>query len=128
MALEAAVVTRHRILIVEDDAEMRLLLDALLRKNGYETRFALDAAAAMLEARREQPDLILLDLGLPAGGGFVVLDRLRSNTRLAAVPVIVVSGRDQQANEQRALDAGARAYVRKPWDDDELLALIRVQL
>lgn len=67
---------------------------------------------------------MILDLGLPAGDGFVVLERFRANAYLAVIPVIVVSGLDIQGNKARALEAGARAYLQKPWDDSELLAII----
>jgi CheY-like chemotaxis protein len=72
------------------------------------------------------PDLIILDLGLPAGDGHVVLERLRStvNTDLGGIPVVVVSGRDLRGNKERALKGGAKAFLQKPWDDDELLSLI----
>ncbi len=116
--------TPSKILIVEDDADVRLGYQLLLRAHGYSTCFAADSMAAVSEARKQSPDLILLDLGLPAGDGFLVLQRLRTNLQLALIPVIVVSARDVQNNRQRALDAGARAYFRKPWNDDELLHAI----
>jgi DNA-binding response OmpR family regulator len=68
--------------------------------------------------------VIVLDLGLPAGDGFVVLERLRANMQLQMVPVIVVSGRDLPVNKERVLLLGAKAFVQKPWNDNELLALI----
>ena len=114
----------RKILIVEDDADVSLGYQILLRAHGYETVLAADSSAAVSEAHRHQPDLIILDLGLPAGDGFVVLDRLRANTYLSVIPVVVVSGRDLRANKDRALAAGARAFVQKPWNDSELLALI----
>ena len=114
-----------KILIVEDDADVRLGYQVLLRAHHYDVSFAADSVSAISEARKREPDLILLDLGLPAGDGFVVLDRFRAITRLSVIPVIVVSARDHHGNEDRALKAGARAYVQKPWDDQVLLALIR---
>lgn len=117
-----------KILVVEDDGDVRLGYHILLRAHHYQTCFAADSVAAISEARRERPDLILLDLGLPGGDGFVVLERLRMNTNLGVIPVVVVSARDHHANETRSLDAGARAYVQKPWDDDVLLSLIRREL
>jgi two-component system KDP operon response regulator KdpE len=117
--------TNKKILIVEDDADVRLGYAVLLKAHHYSTCFASDAAAAISEARKSEPDLILLDLGLPAGDGFVVLDRLRSNMNLATIPIIVVSARDAHANKDRALKAGARAFLQKPWNDSELLALVR---
>lgn len=117
-----------KILVVEDDADVRLGYQILLRGRGYATCFAADSLAAVSEARKQAPDLILLDLGLPAGDGFVVLQRLRANLQLALIPVIVVSARDAHANRQRALDAGARAYFQKPWNDEELLHAIALAL
>jgi DNA-binding response OmpR family regulator len=114
----------QKILIVEDDADVRLGYRVLLKANNYETFFAADSMSAVSEARKHQPDLILLDLGLPAGDGFIVLERFRTNTNLSMIPVIVVSARDLQGNKERALKAGAKAFVQKPWNDTELLALI----
>jgi two-component system KDP operon response regulator KdpE len=119
--------SNKKILIVEDDADVRLGYGVLLRAHGYDTFFAVDAVSAITEARNHQPDLIILDLGLPACYGFMVLERFSADTCLARIPVIVVSGRDLFGvfgNRERALNAGAKAYLQKPWDDDELLALI----
>lgn len=117
--------SQKKILVVEDDADVRLGYKVLLTAHQYETYFAADSVSAVSEARKHRPDLILLDLGLPAGDGFIILERFRANTYLALIPVIVVSARDQYDYEQRALEAGAKAYVQKPWNDKELLALIR---
>ena len=117
--------SNKKILVVEDDADVRLGYHILLKANHYDTFFAVDAVEALSEARKHQPDLIVLDLGLPAGDGFVVLDRFRANTSLAMIPVVVVSARDHHGNKDRALKAGAAAYIQKPWNDDELLLIIR---
>jgi DNA-binding response OmpR family regulator len=114
-----------KILIVEDDADVRLGLNARLRASGYDTVFAADAMAAVVEARRERPDLILLDLGLPAGDGFVVIDRLRANAHLSCIPIVVVSAKPAQAYAERALKAGASAFLQKPVDNVLLLRTIR---
>jgi DNA-binding response OmpR family regulator len=116
--------SNKKILIVEDDADVRLGYQILLKANHYDTFFAADGTAAISEGHKVQPDLILLDLGLPAGDGFVVLERLKTNLQLAVTPVIVVSGRDLSGNRERALRLGARAFLQKPWDDSELLELI----
>jgi DNA-binding response OmpR family regulator len=116
--------TAHKLLIIEDDADVRLGYRVLLSAHGYDTCFAVDAMSAISVARNEAPDLILLDLGLPAGDGYLVLERFRANTRLMDIPVIVVSARDQHGHKDRALAAGARAYLQKPWNDDVLLGLI----
>ena len=116
--------SNKKILVVEDDADVRLGYQVLLKANHYDTCFAADSLTAISEARKHQPDLIILDLGLPAGDGFVVLERFRSNTYLRMTPVIVVSARDVRANRERSIRAGAKAFLQKPWDDVELLALI----
>ena len=120
--------SNKRILIVEDDADVRLGYQVLLKANHYDTFFAADSTSAVSEARRHQPDLIILDLGLPAGDGFIVLERFKANMNLAVIPVIVVSARDLRGNKERALKAGAKAFVQKPWNDNELLALISEEL
>jgi CheY-like chemotaxis protein len=116
--------SNKKILVVEDDADVRLGYQVLLRANNYDTFFAADANGAISEARKREPDLIILDLGLPAVDGFVVLERLRADPNLAMIPVVVVSARDSHGNRERALTAGARAYVQKPWNDSELLRTI----
>ena len=120
--------TNKKILVVEDDADVRLGYHVLLKANYYDTFFAIDSVSAIGEARKQVPDLIILDLGLPAGDGFVVMQRLRNNTSLFGIPVIVVSARDIKANKDRALKAGAKAFFQKPWNDNELLAVIRALL
>jgi DNA-binding response OmpR family regulator len=117
--------SNKKILIVEDDADVRLGYKVLLTAHHYDTIFAGDGLAAVSEAIKHQPDLILLDLGLPAGDGFILLERFRANMNLSLIPVIVVSARDLHGNKERALKAGAKAFVQKPWNDNELLALIR---
>jgi DNA-binding response OmpR family regulator len=116
--------SNKKILIVEDDSDVRLGYHVMLKAHQYDTFFGTDAVSAVAETRKHQPDLILLDLGLPAGDGFVVMERLRAKPEWARIPVIVVSGRDVAANKERSLRAGAKAFVQKPWDDNELLALI----
>ena len=116
--------SNKKILVVEDDADVRLGYNVLLKAHHYDTFFAADGLAALSEARKHEPDLIILDLGLPLGDGFVVLERLRANTYFALIPVVVVSARDIHGNKERALKAGARAFIHKPWNDDELLRII----
>jgi DNA-binding response OmpR family regulator len=117
-----------KILIVDDDPDVRYGLQVRLKANHYDTFFAADAISSMSEARRCEPDLIILDLGLPAGDGFIVMERLKQMHSLALIPVIVVSARDTGANQKRALKAGAKAFLQKPVDDAELLAVIRKAL
>jgi len=117
--------SNKKILIVDDDPDVRLGLNVRLKANHYDTFFAGDALSSMTEARKHEPDLIILDLGLPAGDGFVVMERLKAIPALAVIPIIVVSARDVLANRERALKAGAKAYLQKPVDNSELLKMIR---
>jgi DNA-binding response OmpR family regulator len=114
-----------KILIVDDDEYLLLGLAAKLKANGYAVVTAMDGVAAIASARRETPDLIILDLGLPAGDGFLVLERLRTMTDLLATPVIVLSAWDPINNKQRSLKAGAVAFFQKPPDNREFLSAIR---
>jgi two-component system, OmpR family, KDP operon response regulator KdpE len=119
---------RPKILLVDDDPDLLRALRLRLRANNYEVTTASDGYAAIAAAQKERPSLIILDLGLPVGDGFVVLDRLQNSDALAGIPVIVLSARDPQNNEEKALKAGAAAFFQKPADNDELLNVIRVSL
>jgi CheY-like chemotaxis protein len=116
--------SKAKILIVDDDTDMRRALHVRLRAHGYETAFASDGLTATNVALKEAPDLILLDLGLPAGDGFVVMDRFHKNSELSSIPVIVLSARDPQGNEEAARSAGCFAYFQKPADNGELMSTI----
>jgi len=113
-----------KILIVDDDADMRRGLGVRLKANKYDVAFAVDAISAVSAALREKPDLILLDLGLPGGDGFIVMQRLANLAPLMGVPIIVVSAREPSVSEQRSLDAGAQRYFQKPIEVDSLLSAI----
>ena len=120
--------TGKHILIVDDDQPLLVGLTARLKAHGYDVTWATDAVSAISAAVKGKPDLIILDLGLPAGDGFVVLERLRSLTDLSATPVIVLSARDPADNKTRALQGGAIAYFQKPPDNHEFLAAVRQAL
>jgi len=118
----------QKILIVDDDPDLRQALRLRLRANHYNTVNACDGYSAIAQAYKERPDLIILDLGLPAGDGFTVLDRLQRDDNLSEIPVVVLTARDPEANEARALKAGAAAFFQKPVDNGELLDVIRAAL
>ncbi|MEY2412724.1 MAG: hypothetical protein QOD84_1330 [Acidobacteriaceae bacterium] len=117
-----------KILIVDDDEDLLRGLSPRLEANGYTVKYATDAVSAIAVAVREAPDLVILDLGLPAGDGFLVLERMRALANLVKTPVIVLSARDPADNEKRALDAGASIYLQKPADNHEFMAAVREAL
>ena len=116
------------ILIVDDDPDMQRALDVRLRANDYDVICAADGIACIADARKHMPDLIILDLGLPAGNGFRVLELLKANDRLSLIPVIVVSARDRNTSMAPALKAGAEAFLQKPVHISKLLSVIRKAL
>lgn len=119
---------KPKILIVDDDATMRLVLRARLHAKNYEIVFTVDSYQAVSAARREQPNLVILDIGLPGGDGFIVMERLKAIVALACVPVIIVSAEDPQEAEARAIEAGAKAFLQKPVDVEQLVATIEKTL
>jgi DNA-binding response OmpR family regulator len=119
---------KAKILIVDDDPDLRRGLNLRLRANQYDTAYAADGFSAIAMAQKEQPDLIILDLGLPAGDGFVVLERLQQNATLSSIPVIVLTARDPQGTREQTLRAGATAFFQKPVDNGRLLSAIRTTL
>jgi two-component system KDP operon response regulator KdpE len=117
-----------KILIVEDDPDIRKGMSVRLKASGYDTFVASDVVTSLIMARKHVPDLIILDLGLPAGDGFLVIERLKLVPALALIPIIIVSGRTGLPNQELALEAGVKAFLQKPVDNAELLAVIRKTL
>jgi DNA-binding response OmpR family regulator len=115
---------KKKILIVDDDADTRLLVSARLKKNQYDTVFAADALQAISVARQTQPDAIILDLGLPGGHGFIVMQRLRTNTVLANIPVIILTADESLESEFKGLEGGAVAVLHKPVQEETLIAAV----
>jgi two-component system KDP operon response regulator KdpE len=114
-----------KILVIEDEQEIRRFLRASLVHHGYQWVEADTAASGLSQAASNQPDLVILDLGLPDVDGMDVITRLREWSR---VPIIVLSARGREAEKVGALDAGADDYLTKPFSMGELLARIRVAL
>ena len=121
-------INRAKIMVVDDDPDLRQALSLRLRANNFDTVNACDGYSAIALAQKEKPHLIILDLGLPAGDGFSVLKNLQQYPALATIPVIVLTARDAQGNEKRTLGSGAVAFFQKPADNEELLAVIRASL
>jgi CheY-like chemotaxis protein len=120
--------SRKKILIIDDDKDLRAGLNLRLRASNYDAVFAGDGVAAVSEAQRQQPDAILLDLGLPGGDGFLVLERLKSIPRLASIPVLIITARDSKGNQEKAASLGAEAFLQKPFENEELLSALRKAL
>lgn len=115
-------------MIVEDENLQLTALARRLKSAGFEIAAARDGMTATSTARKELPDLILLDLGLSAGDGFVVLQRLQMLLNTGTIPIIVVSSRTPIGNRDAALKAGAIAYIHKPVNMDVLLKTINEAL
>lgn len=114
-----------RILIIDDEIQIRKMLRIALKSVGYEVVEADSVETGLAAAVRQQPDLLVLDLGLPDGDGSALLAELRS---FCKVPVIVLSVRAGDRDKIQALDLGAQDFVTKPFSVEELLARVRAQL
>ena len=114
-----------RVLVVEDDPQIRALIQSTLAVEGYSVQTAVTVSEASALLRHAPPDLLLLDLGLPDGDGAVLVQEVRKQS---ALPILVVSARHQEAQKIALLDAGADDYLTKPFSVAELLARIRVAL
>lgn len=114
-----------RILIVDDEPRNRLLLDAIVGSEGHQSLHAASGADALALAGSESPDLVLLDLMMPAMDGFQVVRQLKANAGTRALPILVVSALDDPAVRQRAIASGADDFLRKPVDRWQLLARVR---
>lgn len=115
---------RATILIVDDDARGRDTLEAILTGLGHELRFAQNGQDALTQARENPPDLILLDIMMPGIDGFEVCRRLRTDSVLAAVPVIMTTALDDKASRIAGIDAGADDFISKPMDRLEIRARV----
>ena len=115
----------QRILIVDDEPNILATLAPLLRSNGYEVLSSMTGRAALDTVDRDQPDLIVLDLGLPDLDGIEVCRQVRQSS---SAPIIVLSARGAEGDKVAALDDGADDYVTKPFGAEELLARIRAAL
>jgi two-component system KDP operon response regulator KdpE len=114
-----------RILIVDDEPAIRRFLKSSLTAEGFEVEQAETATSALLALRQTKPDLVILDLGLPDRDGLEVIREVRTQS---AVPIIVLSVRNDEAGKVASLDSGADDYITKPFGVDELLARVRAAL
>ncbi len=117
-----------KVLIVEDDNDLVRLLKYNLEKEGFRVSYATDGAIALAEARRDPPDLVILDLMLPGLDGLEVCRQLRRIDRFARTPVLILSARNEEADRVVGLEVGADDYVTKPFSTREVIARVRVLL
>ena len=116
---------KAKILVVEDDKAVRNLITTTLETQNYQYHTAEKGSEALLEAVSFQPDVMLLDLGLPDMDGIAIIEKVRG---WSGMPIIVISARSEDRDKIDALDAGADDYLTKPFSVDELLARLRVAL
>jgi len=116
---------RRKLLIIDDDRAFVVLAAAILRDAGYLVLEAYDAMQGFMYAQHDPPDLILLDMLMPAGGGMNVLQKLHTVDRLANIPVVVVTASTEAGLEEEVKAKGAVNLLHKPLDRDRLMDLVR---
>jgi two-component system, OmpR family, alkaline phosphatase synthesis response regulator PhoP len=113
-----------KILVVEDEPDILRVLHKRLSEAGFEVFGAVDAYQGMQRAREQKPDLVILDLMIPAGGGLSLLKNMRASMHIGFIPVIVLTGMENEKYRQEVMDEGVEAYLQKPYDPQELLGEI----
>ncbi len=113
------------ILIVEDTNEQRDLVSMYLEMNGYHVRVANDGLQGMAQARKEKPDLILMDLGMPKMDGYQMIAELRADEALKDIPIVVISAWTAATHRDRAKAAGADVFITKPFELGHILSTVQ---
>ena len=116
---------QKKILIVDDERDIVKALMIRLQRAGYEVVTAFDGAQAVFAAHKEKPDLIILDIRMPAGNGFGVAEKLKHSASTLSIPIIFLTGGPERDSEEKAMTLGARFYIKKPYDPEELLDAIK---
>lgn len=120
---------RHSILVIEDDRTLLKLVGEVLAQEGFLTRFARNKAEINAEFNKPPlPDLLLLDVSLPDTDGFHILERVRRNSRIAKMPVIMMTGRSEATDLTRGLTLGADGYITKPFKVSGLVSAVKTVL
>ena len=114
-----------KILIVDDDVTITELMKALVKMNGDEPTTVNDSLKAMEVAQSVNPDLITLDLMMPGLTGFELCELLHNDPKFSNIPIVIVSARDDSESKQKAIDAGAMAYITKPFGVDDFIGKIK---
>ncbi|MFN2340903.1 MAG: response regulator transcription factor [Halanaerobium sp.] len=113
-----------KILVVDDEKNIRLVVGKSLEKAGYDVEYAVDGVEAVDKANNISPDLILLDLRLPKMNGFLVLEALKSDAATEDIPVIILSALSEEDDVQKAISSGAEDFLVKPISQSDLLAAV----
>ncbi len=116
---------KKKILIVDDERDIVKALMIRLQRAGYDVVTGFDGAQGVFMAHKEKPDLIILDIRMPAGNGFSVAQRLKRSIHTFTIPVIFLTGSPEKNAEDKAMALGARFYIKKPYDPEELLDAIK---
>ncbi len=117
-----------RVLVVDDDPEIVTFLVTLLELEGLEPSVATSAPAALEQLQRERPSLVLLDIAMPGQDGIELCKALKADPHTRGVPIFVISARPGREVVERALAAGAELFIRKPFENHELIDKIRARL
>lgn len=117
--------TNSTVLVTDDDEDLRLLCQLHLEMRGFRVSQAANGQEALEVARCEPPDLILLDLMMPVKDGWECLADLKQDPNLRQIPVFIITGKNQQQDQDRAFALGAEAFIPKPFQPSELIARIR---
>ncbi len=115
---------KKKILIAEDNAAIRQMLNFLLTREGYEVEMAIHGKDALEKATLKQPDLILMDVMMFGVDGYQVCRTLKSDAKTSQIPVVLVSARGQKSEQEEGLAAGASAYIVKPFDPENLMGVV----
>jgi len=113
------------ILIVDDSASVRKLVELTLRRSGYSVISAVSGVSALATLAETRPDLILLDVMLVSLDGFQLCRAIRHHPDFTDIPIIILSGRESEADRQTGLDAGVDAYLTKPFKPNQLTSIVR---
>ncbi len=116
---------QKKILIVDDERDIVKALMIRLQSRGYNIITAFDGAQGVFMANKEVPDLAILDIRMPAGDGFSVAEKLKQSNRTRRIPIIFLTGSPETNLEEKAKGLGARFYIKKPYDPEELLDAVK---
>jgi len=120
--------TKKRILVVDDEKDFVEMIKFRLEASGYEVIAAFDGIQGVSFAKRKMPDLILLDVMMPAGGGYLVCERLKMSSNTWSIPIIFLTAKSQPEDEAKAYSLGAKYFLTKPYEPKVLLAMVKKAL